>query len=248
MSHLVVVGAQRCGTTYLADLLSAHPRVALAEPRHPEPKVFLDDVVVERGRQWYVQTYFTHATHGCLLTEKSTSYLDHPASAERIHAVLGDVRTLVQLRDPVARAVSHWRFSSAHGVESRPLEQALTESLQQEAEWDRDRFSVSPFAYVSRGNYAAALGPWLERFGDRLRIQFLEELTAAPARVSEMFVWLGLTMPDGPSRTPVNRSEGDRPDVSSDLRARLRAHFAAGDQALRDMIGRRLPWDREEAT
>lgn len=246
MSHLVVVGAQRCGTTYLADLLAAHPGVALAEPRRPEPKVFLDDAVVERGRQWYEQTYFAHAAPGQLLAEKSTSYLDHPASAGRMQAVLGDVRTLAQLRDPVSRAVSHWRFSTAHGAERRPLEQALEESLQQEADWDRDRFSVSPFAYLSRGDYASALKPWVERFGDRLRIQFLEELTSARSQVVEMFAWVGLPPLDGVPLQPVNQSEGDLPDLSRDLLARLRQHFAASDEALRDLIGRHVPWDDEE--
>lgn len=246
MSHLVVVGAQRCGTTYLADLLAAHPGVAVAEPRRPEPKVFLADEVVERGRQWYTQTYFAHAAPGQLLAEKSTSYLDHPVAAERIHAVLGDVRTMAQLRDPVSRAVSHWRFSTAHGAERRPLERALEDSLQQEADWDRDRFSVSPFAYLSRGDYASALRPWVERFGDRLRVQFLEELAGARSQVAEMFAWLGLAPPDTVPQQPVNRSEGDVPALSRGLLTRLRAHFAAGDDALRELVGRRLPWDSEE--
>ena len=40
--HLLVVGAQRCGTTYLATALDAHPDVAMARPSRPEPKVFND--------------------------------------------------------------------------------------------------------------------------------------------------------------------------------------------------------------
>jgi hypothetical protein len=245
MSHLVVVGAQRCGTTYLADLLGAHPQVALAEPRRPEPKAFLDDAVVERGRQWYVQTYFAHAAPDRVLAEKSTSYLDHPESAGRMRTVLGDVRTLAQLRDPVSRAVSHWRFSSAHGVEDRPLEQALEESLQQEADWDPGRYSFSPFAYLSRGDYASALQPWVACFGDRLRIQLLEDLTREQS-VAEMFAWLGLPPSVDVPRPPVNRSEGEQPVLSDDLHARLRAYFAPSDEALRDLPGRRLPWDQDE--
>ena len=41
--HLLVIGAQRCGTTYLHDLLDAHPEIAMARPARPEPKVFLAD-------------------------------------------------------------------------------------------------------------------------------------------------------------------------------------------------------------
>ena len=43
--HLLVVGAQRCGTTYLSRALDAHPDVTMARPSPPEPKVFCDEEV-----------------------------------------------------------------------------------------------------------------------------------------------------------------------------------------------------------
>lgn len=245
MSHLVVIGAQRCGTTYLTDVLDSHPRVSVSTPRRPEPKAFLDPDVVAHGREHYLSSWFAGSAPGDLLVEKSTSYLDHPDSGPRMREVLGEVRTLVQLRDPVARAVSHWRFSSAHGVEQRPLGEALEQSLVQELEWDRERFSVSPFAYLSRGRYAAAVTPWQELFGDDLRVQFLEELTGSARHVAELFAWLGLDAPATVPRDPSNDSAGDAPVLDPALHARLRGHFAADDAALRDLTGRNLPWDQE---
>ena len=103
--HLLVVGAQRCGTTYLHDQLAAHPQVAMARPHRPEPKVFLSAELAGRGREWYVATYFAHARNETVLGEKSTSYLEYPEAAARAGAVLGDPLVLVQLRDPVERAV-----------------------------------------------------------------------------------------------------------------------------------------------
>ena len=41
--HLLVIGAQRSGTTYLHSMLEAHPDVAMAQPPRPEPKVFCSD-------------------------------------------------------------------------------------------------------------------------------------------------------------------------------------------------------------
>ena len=38
---LIIPGGQRCGSTWLASYLDSHPRVSLARPRRPEPKVFL---------------------------------------------------------------------------------------------------------------------------------------------------------------------------------------------------------------
>jgi hypothetical protein len=239
--HLVVIGAQRSGTTYLADLLEAHPDVALAQPRTPEPKVFLGDEVVERGARWYVDTWFPDRGTATLLAEKSTSYLDHPSSAERISRVLDGALVLAQLRDPVARAVSHWRFSSGHGVEQRPLAQALEESLTAELTWEASRYSVSPFAYLSRGDYAEALRPWVDRFGDRLRVQLLDDVVAGDG-VRELFAWLGLAPPAQETGAPANESAGDEPELDPGLVARLRDRYREGDRALSELLGRPLPW------
>jgi hypothetical protein len=244
--HLVVIGAQRCGTTYLADLLEGHRDVALASPRRPEPKVFLHDEVVGRGAQWYVDTWFADRGDATLLVEKSTSYLDHPASAERIDRVLERPLVLAQLRDPVARAVSHWRFSSTHDVETRPLEEALADSLTEERPWDPVQFSVSPYAYLSRGDYAAVLAPWVERFDDRLRVQFLDEVVSGEV-VDELVTWLGLARAPEADPAPVNSSPGEDPELDPELEARLREHFAPSDRALRELLGRPLPWDDQEA-
>lgn len=240
--HLVVVGAQRCGTTYLADLLARHPDVALASPRTPEPKVFLTDEVLGRGREWYVDTWFGDRGAASLLVEKSTSYLDHPSSAERIDRVLVEPLVLAQLRDPVARAVSHWRFSRGHGVEDRSLEEALTESLDHERDWDPARFSVSPYAYVSRGDYVEALRPWADRFGDRLRVQLLEDVVTPGGALDDLADWLGLDRLPDPPEEPVNASPGIDPDLPADLTERLRERYRPGDHALAELLGRELPW------
>jgi hypothetical protein len=240
--HLVVIGGQRCGTTYLADLLEAHPDVALASPRRPEPKVFLSDEVLARGHEWYVETWFADRGSARVLAEKSTSYIDHPDAAARIDRVLDEPLVLAQVREPVARAVSHWRFSAHHGVEHRSLHDALAESLVQERAWDPETYSVSPFAYVSRGDYAAALRPWVERFGERLRVQFMDEVVSGEA-VDDLFAWMGLPPPQHKEREPANESPGEEPEIGAELLQRLHEHFAPRDQALRELLGRSLPWD-----
>jgi hypothetical protein len=250
--HLVVIGAQRCGTTYLHDLLAAHPEVAMARPARPEPKVFLSEDLASRGRAWYVETYFSHAGDARVLGEKSTSYLDLPAAAERIDRVLGDPLVLVQLRDPVERAVSHWAFSTANGLEERDLATALTHELEHgPPEWDRARSSVSPYAYLARGRFTDQLVPWVERYGDRLRVQLLEDLVASPNAVGELYAWLGVDPAVRPTAlgTPVNTS--DRPasqTVGEGLLARLRDHFAESDAELAALLGRPLPWHDPERT
>jgi hypothetical protein len=241
--HVLVIGAQRCGTTYLHELLADHPQIAMARPVRPEPKVFLADEVVDRGVEWYRQTFFPHAGTAALLGEKSTSYLESPEAVGRITAVLGSPRIVVQLRDPVARAVSNWGFSRSHGLELRPLGEALAGNLAGPLPWDPQVTSVSPFAYLERGRYADYLAPWLEAFGDRVRIQFLEDLVADPHRIGELYGWLGVdaaVRPDSLGR-PVNQGES-ADNLDDDLVRRLRDYFEDSDRALARLLDRELPW------
>ncbi len=249
--HFLVIGAQRCGTTWLHHQLDAHPDIAMARPARPEPKVFLDELGPDRDRAWYDRTWFGHATPGQVLGEKSTSYLDRPEAIPRIRALLGDdVRLLVQLRDPVARAVSHWRFSTENGLEQRSVSDALAANLEGPLPWDPAATSVSPYAYLERGRYVEALRPWLDAFGDLLRVQLLEDLLEDPARFTGTLAHIGVDPRLAPpvDVEPANRSgRGDSEVVlDASLEAAVRQSFSESDQELEALLGRRLPWSAEE--
>ena len=241
---MLLVGAQRCGTTYLATVLDAHPQVALASPSRPEPKVFCDAALAARGRDWYVDTWFAQARDDQLLLDKSTSYLEDPEAPARAAAVLGEPEVVVLLRDPVQRAVSHWRLSTDHGLETRGLEEALRADVEGEQPWNRDVASVSPFAYVRRGRYADHLPAWTSRFPRTTQVLFLEELLADPAVLTGLLATLGVD-PDlapAPLRRPVNESRGEQPVLSGSILGTLKGYFEASDAALASQIGRSLPW------
>ena len=250
MRHLLLIGCQRCGTTWLQRALASHPEIVMAEPRRPEPKVFLSAQSVERGREWYERTYFAHAADEPVRAEKSTSYLEDPSVADRAVAMLGDPMILVQLRDPVERALSHWAFSTEHGTETRPLTEVLELNLRGPLPWDGTGPSVSPYAYLERGRYADYLRPWVERFGDDLRVQLLEEMVAEPARIGEAYAWLGVDASFRPDdlHTPENVGSTPTPELPAELHARLRAYYDDSDRDLADLLGRDLPWRPARAT
>ena len=244
--HLLVIGAQRSGTTYLHALLEAHPEIAMARPARPEPKVFLSDELTDRGLAWYRATYFGHVTDEVVLGDKSTSYIEDPLAPARAARMLGEPFVVALLRDPVTRAVSNWRFSTDNGFEQRGLVEALTDCLDEAAagDWDPASTSVSPFAYLARGRYADHLGPWLDAFPGTSQVLFTAELLEDPHVVARLYAGLGVD-PDfqPPGRDEVvNQSGEPAPDLPADLLARLRDHFAASDDALARLLGRRPPW------
>lgn len=241
--HVLLVGAQRCGTTYVGAALDAHPQITLASPSRPEPKVFCDADLSARGHAWYDATWFAHAGDEQLLLDKSTSYLEDPGAPDRAAEVLGDPHVVVVLRDPVQRALSNWRFSTDHGLEARDVESALRADLDGEQPWDPATTSVSPFAYVRRGRYADHLPPWMSTFPDT-HVVFLEELLSDPSVLADLVASLGVD-PDltpEPASRPVNESSTDRPVLSEALQGTLEEYFAASNAALADHLGRTLPW------
>jgi hypothetical protein len=242
--HLLVIGAQRSGTTYLHSLLDAHPEITMARPGYPEPKVFCNPEAAAKGLRWYRDTYFGHAGDEQLLGDKSTSYLEDGEAPARAFGMLGEAQILVVLRDPVQRAVSNWRFSTENGLETRPLETALRENLTQAAPWDPDRTSVSPFAYLERGRYLDYLEPWMATFPDTVHVLFLPELVDDEATVERL--WKALRVGPGDSAEhptrPVNRNEGEPPTLSQELLGTLKAYFEVSNRALSAHLGRSLPW------
>jgi hypothetical protein len=243
--HFLVIGAQRCGTTWLRHQLEAHPEIAMARPERPEPKVFLEDLGPEQDRAWYVRTWFGHAAQGQALGEKSTSYLERSDAIPRVRAVLGDdVPLVVQLRDPVVRAVSHWRFSTESGLERRPLNEVLGANLEGPLPWDAGATSVSPYAYLERGRYVEALRPWRKAFGELLRIQLLEEVVTDPSGLRETLAHVGVDPALAPpvSREPVNRSDPSDRALDPSIETAMRQYFEASDRELAALLGRNLPW------
>jgi hypothetical protein len=242
--HLLVVGAQRCGTTYLSRALDAHPDLTMARPSPPEPKVFCDPALTARGVESYHRTWFAHARGEELLGDKSTSYLEDPQAPGRAAEVLGEPEVVVLLRHPVRRAVSHWRFSTANGFEDRDLEDALLADLHDDQPWDHRRSSVSPVAYLRRGRYAEQLAPWAAAFPATTHVLFLEELLADPEVLPGLVADLGLD----PARMPaseagvVNASAGDAPALDAGVTSTLEGYFQESNARLADQLGRPLPW------
>ncbi len=157
----------------------------MARPLWPEPKFFLS----ERGSyQDYLARHFANAPATTLFGEKSTSYCEIPAAAQRIRALIPQCRILFLLRDPVERALSNYFFSYENGLETRSLEDVFLLARPAPV-YDPMRVSVNPFHYLERGRYAEFIGTYLAVFGSqRIGVFFLEEL---PAQIRSVYSFVG---------------------------------------------------------
>ena len=123
----IIIGAQKSGTSALSHFLAQHPEICMAEPREAHAfdhegyaGKWCDELLDE-----YYGGYFRHASGEPCLGEATPIYLFLPAAAAEISTWNPDIKLLVILRDPVERAISHYRMAVEEGYEHLPLWLAL---------------------------------------------------------------------------------------------------------------------------
>jgi len=125
-----IIGAAKAGTTSLHYYLEQHPQIQMSENK--EPNFFsgpADRFAYPMGRVETPADYeglfdASFAVRG----EASVSYANHPRRSgvpERIRDAVPDARFIYLVRDPVARALSHYQHRVAWMGERRPAEEVL---------------------------------------------------------------------------------------------------------------------------
>jgi hypothetical protein len=249
LPDFLVIGAQRAGSTALFAQLCAHRDVVA--PSHKEIHYF--DLQSFRSLRWYRSHFPPAATsRGRITGEASPYYLFHPAVPGRVGTTLPGVRLIALLRDPVARAYSHYQLSVRDGHEPLGFEEALTAEPERLAgEEDRllaDRAYRSHAhrhqSYATRGAYAEQLRRWHEHVPpERLLVISSEELFAEPGPTAAgVLRFLGIDPAEVPP-LPV-RNQRPYPPMSDAARALLEACFDEPNRELYELIGRDLGWSR----
>ncbi len=174
-----VIGAPKAGTTSLHHALGAHPEIAMTSVK--EPFVFATPGFRrELGR--YAELLAPDAAQR---GESSTVYTQFPHYgdvASRIHEVLPGARFIYLVRDPIDRAVAHYRQHAFAGKESRPLGEALSD------------FAHPASAYVCASRYATQLQVYLRHFdAERILVMDQRDLLERPqVALARAFRFLGV--------------------------------------------------------
>ena len=242
--HCVIPGGQRCGSTYLASLISKFENVRQPILHNSEPKWFLRESVGGNASNLYMKEVFgMDANHpNQVFLEKSTSYLSDLNAAERIKETLGSIPIIIIIRNPVARAISHFRFSTVHGFEVQEFDKALYLNPDNRS-YNRGKVSANPFNYIDNGMYYSHLQRWLSLF-PAMKIVFLEELIREPYTFIEICDYLELDINSGRNfwnNQKVNQSANLQSDFKSTEIAYLQKVFLEPNELLQKLLGRDLP-------
>jgi hypothetical protein len=170
LPNLIVIGAERSGTTSLHSYLDSHPQVFMS--RRKELDFFVGERNWRRGLSWYERQFPTDAP---IRGESSPAYTAYPVFSgvpARLAAVIPDAKLVYLVRDPVERTVSALHLARAHGLDRRPAAEALS------------NMNESP--YVARSRYATQLDLYLAHFpSEAIMVVDSEELRSQ--RVETMY-------------------------------------------------------------
>ena len=178
MIDFACIGGNKCGTTWLYEMMRQHPQINVSTNK--EPHYFSRNY--HRGDEWYLRSWNSDTRPR---GEFSTSYL---YSSDAIRRMAGDcpkVRVIVMVRHPVDRAVSHLK----HVMRSGTYEDA------------QDALSDHP-EVVDNSRYADRVAKLEDAFGpDRVFIGFFPDIKDTPDDlVARIFTFLDVDptfTPDG---------------------------------------------------
>jgi hypothetical protein len=170
--NFFAVGPPKAGTTSLYAHLKGHPEVFLPDVKEPNffstrPCISLRD---------YQQLYQGAAGFPAI-GDMTPYYLWDENTPRNIHAVSPGAKIIIVLRDPVARAYSHFLMYRRTGVDSEPsFEKALRRCENRDDElWE---FSHE---YVELGLYHLPVQRYLDVFGpDHVLIVLFDDLADNP--------------------------------------------------------------------
>jgi len=118
----LIVGAEKCGTTWLADMLRMHPRAFIPAEKelHYFNRQFSDfpeiqNLNFDKPHDWYLK-FFNAARADQLSGEACPAYLWDDSAAARIHDFDPALKILILLRNPAERAFSAYRFWMQRGI------------------------------------------------------------------------------------------------------------------------------------
>ncbi len=252
LPDFLIIGAQRCGTTLLYDLLCQHPHVIPASQK----EVHFFDIRFQKGVDWY-ESFFKEVedkknqTKSCLTGEATPYYLFNPLVPERSFKLIPKTKLIVLLRNPIDRAFSHYQLEIRLGNEELTFEDAINNEEKrlgnEEQKFLKNEnytsFNHQHFSYLNRGIYVDQLQKW-EKFFPKKQFFIIqsEQFFSEPNKIlKQLFEFLELPHFD--------KITFDRPKkeyntkMNSEARKKLFEYYVDYNERLYEFLQKRFNWN-----
>ncbi|NEP18055.1 MAG: sulfotransferase [Leptolyngbya sp. SIO4C1] len=189
MPNFLIVGAQKAGTTTLAQHLSRHPQIYISSVKEPgffdfegrEPDFRgPNDQALYQHMVTDLKTYqslFTKVAQERAIGEATTWYLYSPEAPKRIAHYIPTVKIVAILRHPVDRAYSAFLHATR---DRRETVSDFTQALDLETDRIAQNWEYL-WRYQQMGFYATQLRRYFQHFDkSQIKIYLYEDLSQAP--------------------------------------------------------------------
>lgn len=232
---IMVVGAQKAGSTSLYQYLIQHPGVDTHIQR--EMTFFVNDHEYETGYPKAYSRYFKDTTHGSLLMAKHVHAMYSSKALQRLYQHNPEMHIIVVLRNPVDRAYSAYLYARRMGWEATTsFEEGLAAEKQRLAEgWESHKNNT----YVLGGMYYNHLRKIYGYFSkEQVSVYTTDDLKDNAASVTtEIYSRLGLS-----TYTPdTSKQHNPAAQARSEPLARLFAQFINSRGVFRRLVRALLP-------
>lgn len=183
LPNLIIIGAQKSGTTSLHRYLNFHPEIKMTSEK--ELDFFINKpgwrTNWHKGLDWYKNRFRGEAK---IRGESSPNYTTYPGNKgipERMHSVIPDAKLIYVLRDPIERIISNYVHNCWMGREKRTISEALKNVTDENM-------------YISRSKYYLQLKQFLDYFPlSQILIITHDDLYAErSASLKKIFRFLGI--------------------------------------------------------
>ncbi|MBN1523369.1 MAG: sulfotransferase [Spirochaetales bacterium] len=236
--NFFIVGAARSGTTSLRQYLKQHPEIYFSPIKEPchfctdmDPASFRGPFqkIARNNYTNYLRGEFKKEIHLAWITDRddylalfgnvknekaigeaSVLYLFSTSAANEIYRFNPDAKIIIMLRNPVERAISHYKIDLNTGFTRSPITELIENYDEKNTVWGTRSLCLEMSAYYSQ----------IKRFIDifpkqQLRIYYYDDFIKDPAKiVQDVFSFLGVNsqykvqtdIKYNPSSLPIPRS------------------------------------------
>lgn len=197
LPNFLIIGAAKSGTTALHEFINQHPEIYMSSRKElrffsniTSPPSGLSDEFIHSGVSTLdeYKSYFENVNNEKVVGESSPMYLYIPGTAERIKAIIPDVKILAILRNPVDRAYSAYMHAIRDWKESS---RSFSEALEREEERIDAGWGML-WHYKRAGLYYEQLDRYYRLFQqEKIKVVLYDDLvTDASSLVQNIFEFL----------------------------------------------------------
>ncbi len=188
----LVIGSQKCATTWLYECLKDHPQIHVPQDKK-EVEYIGGDLYKAKGADWYF-SLVGNAHAGQLKGDVSVEYIFNPFSAQLVKEMVPGIKLIASLRNPAERAISayYWYLRKGHISAEKNIVEVFT---QLKEAYLANKLDTPCIDIITRGLYDLQLQRYLDVFpAEQIMISYYDEISDSPlAALKKLYSFLGVT-------------------------------------------------------